>query len=100
MVLLLDQIRRVVLFSFKGREARIKKVTEKQIQAVATHISAAAPPSPPRRRHRRAEVVVAGTGARILHFLWPLRHSMEDEKPTRMDISMLDVISEAIWMLP
>ena len=26
----------------------------------------------------------AGVAVGILHFLWPLRHCMEDEKPTRM----------------
>ena len=28
----------------------------------------------------------AGVAVGILHFLWPLRHCMEDEKPTRMEI--------------
>ena len=36
-----------------------------------------------------AAAVVSGTvmavgRAGVLHFLWPLRHCMEDEKPTRM----------------
>ena len=28
----------------------------------------------------------AGVAVGILHFLWQLRHCMEDEKPTRMGI--------------
>ena len=40
-----------------------------------------------------AAAVVSGTvmavgRAGVLHFLWPLRHCMEDEKPTRMHLKL------------